>query len=187
MDCWWQKVFSKNPVIADCRYLIWYTETPTKWLENGTFFHCWRSVLVSLLCRMIITEGDGRHLFKTGRYWRRKPDQRFWNQIKLIAYNHNPTKRESGEARGTYIEGWRWQSQSILLHRASMSTIVTGKRWKKACWHYAVVIRAQCCHLLFIRSPMCEFHAWAIMETPKAAPRRPWIWFIAIFAGIFPH
>ncbi|ALG19068.1 type VI secretion effector protein Hcp [Salmonella enterica subsp. enterica serovar Typhi] len=27
----------------------------------------------------------------------------FENQIKLIAYNHNPTKRESGEARGTYI------------------------------------------------------------------------------------
>ncbi len=29
----------------------------------------------------------------------------FENQIKLIAYNHNPTKRESGEARGTYIGG----------------------------------------------------------------------------------
>ncbi|EBG0939981.1 type VI secretion system tube protein Hcp [Salmonella enterica] len=29
----------------------------------------------------------------------------FENQIKLIAYNHNPTKRESDEARGTYIGG----------------------------------------------------------------------------------
>ncbi|VEA21591.1 Uncharacterised protein [Salmonella enterica subsp. enterica] len=29
----------------------------------------------------------------------------FENQIKLIAYNHNPTKRESGEARGTLY--WR--------------------------------------------------------------------------------
>ncbi len=30
----------------------------------------------------------------------------FENQIKLIAYNHNPTKRESGEAReGHILEG----------------------------------------------------------------------------------
>lgn len=29
----------------------------------------------------------------------------FENQIKIIAYNHNPTKRESGEVRGTYIGG----------------------------------------------------------------------------------
>lgn len=29
----------------------------------------------------------------------------FERQIKLIAYNHNPAKRESGEARGTYIGG----------------------------------------------------------------------------------
>ncbi|SUF67463.1 Hemolysin-coregulated protein (uncharacterized) [Salmonella enterica subsp. salamae] len=29
----------------------------------------------------------------------------FENQIKLIAYNHNPTKRESGEVRGTYMGG----------------------------------------------------------------------------------
>lgn len=97
MDCWWQKAFSKNPVIADCRYLIWYTETPTKWLENGTFFHCWRSVLVSLLCRMIITEGDGRHLFKTGRYWRRKPDQRFWKPNKT--YCLQPQPNETGVRR----------------------------------------------------------------------------------------
>ncbi|ESE61349.1 Hemolysin-coregulated protein (uncharacterized) [Salmonella enterica subsp. salamae] len=29
----------------------------------------------------------------------------FENQIKLITYNHNLTKRESGEVRGTYIGG----------------------------------------------------------------------------------
>lgn len=29
----------------------------------------------------------------------------FENQIKLIAYNHNLTKRESGEVRGTYMGG----------------------------------------------------------------------------------
>ncbi|EAT4613751.1 cytoplasmic protein [Salmonella enterica] len=29
----------------------------------------------------------------------------FEKQIKLIAYNHHPTKRKSGEARGTYIGG----------------------------------------------------------------------------------
>ncbi|VEA06742.1 Hemolysin-coregulated protein (uncharacterized) [Salmonella enterica subsp. salamae] len=29
----------------------------------------------------------------------------FENQIKIIAYNHNPTKRESGEVRGTYMGG----------------------------------------------------------------------------------
>lgn len=29
----------------------------------------------------------------------------FENQIRIIAYNHNPTKRESGEVRGTYIGG----------------------------------------------------------------------------------
>lgn len=29
----------------------------------------------------------------------------FENQIKLIAYNHNPTKRESGEVRGAYMGG----------------------------------------------------------------------------------
>lgn len=29
----------------------------------------------------------------------------FENQIKIIAYNHNPTKWESGEVRGTYIGG----------------------------------------------------------------------------------
>ncbi|HGA5254134.1 TPA: hypothetical protein ACISXX_004453, partial [Salmonella enterica subsp. diarizonae serovar 61:l,v:z35] len=38
-------------------HLTWYIGIPTRWLENGTFFHCWRSVLVSLLCRLIITEG----------------------------------------------------------------------------------------------------------------------------------
>lgn len=29
----------------------------------------------------------------------------FENQIKIIAYNHNSTKRESGEVRGTYMGG----------------------------------------------------------------------------------
>lgn len=52
----------------------------------------------------------------------------FENQIKLIAYNHNPTKRESGEARGTYIGGLTLTKPVDLATPASMSTIVTGKR-----------------------------------------------------------
>lgn len=52
----------------------------------------------------------------------------FENQIKLIAYNHNPTKRESGEARGHILKVDADKASRSLLRLASMSTIVTGKR-----------------------------------------------------------
>lgn len=83
----------------------------------------------------------------------------FENQIKLIAYNHNPTKRESGEARGTYIGGLTLTKPVDLATLGLYEHYCNGKTVKEGVLTLCRRDKAQCCHLLFIRSPMCEFHA----------------------------
>lgn len=55
----------------------------------------------------------------------------FENQIKLITYNHNLTKRESGEVRGTYIGGLTLTKPVDLATPGLYEHYCNGKTVKK--------------------------------------------------------
>ncbi|QUJ06772.1 hypothetical protein KCP70_15035 [Salmonella enterica subsp. enterica] len=57
-----------------------------------------------------------------------------------------------------------------------MSTLLT-ENGERGVLTYAVVIRAQCAFYYLPRSQCANFTHERRMATPKAAPRRPWIWF----------
>ncbi len=76
---------------------------------------------LSACCRMIITEGDGRHLFKKldGIEGESPESKGFENQIKLIVQPQPTTKRGPAKPERTYIGG-------LTLTKASRSCYTRG-------------------------------------------------------------
>ncbi|QUJ05766.1 type VI secretion system tube protein Hcp [Salmonella enterica subsp. enterica] len=112
---------------------------------------------------------------------------RFENQIKLIAYNHNPTKRVRRRG-GTYIGGLTLRiSRSILPHRGLYEHYCNGKTVKEGVLTLCRRDKGRNAAIYYLYAHQCvRISRMSNHSDAEGSAGGRGFGFIAIFAGIFP-